>query len=100
MFSFPDRRYFKINFHLVPRQVVVTGSLLLTGCASVDQETAFQAVQDQVATQTGFRATWNQGTADDQKAEVAVRQTLAQPLTADDAVRVALLGNPDLQASF
>jgi len=80
--------------------VMGTATALLTACASVDQKTAFQSVQNQVSAQTGMRVVWNQGTADDQKAEAAVRQILAEPINADDAVRVALLNNPDLQASF
>jgi cobalt-zinc-cadmium efflux system outer membrane protein len=73
---------------------------LLTGCASVSQQSAFQSVQGEVAAQSGVQVVWNQGTSDDQKAQESVRQILAKPLTADDAVRIALLNNPDLQASF
>jgi cobalt-zinc-cadmium efflux system outer membrane protein len=66
----------------------------------IDQKAVFQSVQNQVSDQTGLRVVWNQGTADDQKAEAAMRQVLAEPINADDAVRIALLNNPDLQASF
>lgn len=80
--------------------VLGTATALLAGCAAIDQKTAFQSVQNDVLTQTGQHVVWNQGGADDQKAEAAVHQILAQPLNADGAVRVALLNNPDLQASF
>jgi len=66
----------------------------------VDPNAAFQSVRDEVSTQTGMHVVWNQGTPDDQKAELAVRRILAKPLSADSAVQVALLNNPDLQASF
>ena len=76
------------------------GVLVLAGCAATDQKTAFESVQNDVSRQTGLRVTWNQETPDDQKAEAALHQLLARPLNANDAVQVALLNNPDLQASF
>ena len=76
------------------------GAALLTGCASVSQQEAFQAVQSDVASRTGLQVVWNQGSADDARALEATRAILARPLRADDAVRIALLNNPDLQASF
>jgi outer membrane protein, heavy metal efflux system len=95
---------FKISvrkrFHWDSFMALGAATALLTGCASVDQKTAFQAVQDQVSSQTGLRVVWNQGTSDDDQAEATVRHILAEPLSADDAVRIALLNNPDLQASF
>ncbi len=57
-------------------------------------------MRDQVSAQTGQHIVWNQGTADDQKADAAIHAILAHPLSADDSVQVALLNNPDLQASF
>lgn len=80
--------------------VLGTVTAFISGCASVDQQTAFQSVQNDVSNQTGQHVVWNQGSADDQKAEAAVHQILTQPLNADGAVRIALLNNPDLQASF
>ena len=89
-----------LSYLKIRPRAAIASSLLLTGCATVKPQAAFQSVQDQVAAQTGFRTTWNQNSADDQRAEAAVRNILAHPLSADDAVRVALLGNPELQASF
>jgi outer membrane protein, heavy metal efflux system len=89
---------FQKNLYSVLNLGIATA--FLAGCASVDQQTAFQSVQNDVSNQTGLRAVWNQGTADDQKADAAVHQILVEPLNANDAVRVALLNNPDLQASF
>jgi cobalt-zinc-cadmium efflux system outer membrane protein len=80
--------------------ILSAAAVLLSGCASVDPQTAFQSVQNDVSTQTGQRVVWNQGGADDQKAEAAVREILSQRLSANNAVRIALLNNPDLQASF
>jgi cobalt-zinc-cadmium efflux system outer membrane protein len=66
----------------------------------VSPQDAFHSVQTEVSAQTGLSVVWNQGTADDQKAQEAVQKILARPLTADDAARIALLNNPDLQATF
>jgi cobalt-zinc-cadmium efflux system outer membrane protein len=75
-------------------------ALILSGCASVSPQAAFQPIQNDVSNLTGQRVVWNQGTADDQKAEVEVRHLLQTPLSANTAVQVALLNNPDLQATF
>jgi cobalt-zinc-cadmium efflux system outer membrane protein len=72
----------------------------LTGCASVSPQEAFQPVQGDVAGLSGHKVEWNQGTAEDQKADAEVRHLLAVPLGANDAAQVALLNNPDLQATF
>ena len=96
----PSQISFRRRFQRESLLAVGAFTALLTGCTSVDQQTAFQAVQDQVSTQTGLHVAWNQGSADDAQAETSVRQILANPLNADDAVRIALLNNPDLQASF
>jgi cobalt-zinc-cadmium efflux system outer membrane protein len=90
----PSSRFFR------PFGRLAVATTLLTGCASVGQQSAFQSVQGEVAAQNRVQVVWNQGTVADQKARESVQNILAKPLTADDAVRVALLNNPDLQASF
>ena len=79
---------------------LIASPVFLTGCVAVSPQDAFQSVQGEVSAQTGMQVVWNQGTADDQKAGEAARQILAKSLTADDAVRIALLNNPELQATF
>ncbi len=75
-------------------------ALILTGCATSNPREAFQPVQKNVAAISGHRVAWNQETADDQKAEADVRHLLSVPLGANEAAQVALLNNPDLQATF
>jgi len=77
-----------------------TGALLLTGCASVSPDEAFQPIQSNISTISGQRVAWNRETVDDQKAEAEVRHLLLVPLGANDAAQIALLNNPDLQAIF
>jgi outer membrane protein TolC len=45
-------------------------------------------------------ATWQRSAQDTQAARDATRELLTQPLTADDAVKVALLNNRGLQATY
>lgn len=75
-------------------------ALLLAGCSTVTPEQAFQPVQNDVQTLAGRRVMWNQGTTDDQKVEAEIKKALESPIGADTAAQIALLNNPDLQATF
>jgi len=79
---------------------IVPAILLVTGCSTVSNEEAFKSVQTNVADLSGHKVTWNQGTADDAKVEAQVKQLLSAPLNVHEAVQIALLNNPDLQATF
>jgi outer membrane protein, heavy metal efflux system len=84
----------------ISRCVLLSGAAMaLAGCASVSQNEAFQGAAD-VTASTGQHVVWNQTTADDAKAQQAVLAILAHPMTANDAVRVALLNSPEIQADF
>jgi cobalt-zinc-cadmium efflux system outer membrane protein len=76
------------------------GGLLLTACSAVGPDEAFQPVQANIAGLSGQRVAWNQGTVDDQKAETEVKHLLLVPLGANEAAQIAVLNNPDLQATF
>ncbi|MBB6251018.1 TolC family protein [Nitrospirillum iridis] len=72
----------------------------LAGCATVPPEAGFPDVRQQLADRVPQRLSWNRDSAADDAAAQAVQALLAQPLTADGAVQVALLGNPGLQAMY
>lgn len=74
--------------------------LLLSGCATVNQQAGFAEVRALVEARSGMQLVWNRGTALDAQAAEKVRALLQQPLTADAAVQVALLNNRDLQALY
>ena len=76
------------------------GLLVLAGCASFSQDGGFAVVEQAAEQQLDKQLSWSKTT--EERAVVAERVTelLAQPLSADDAVQVALLNNPGLQASF
>ncbi|HSX86455.1 MAG TPA: TolC family protein [Pseudomonas sp.] len=76
------------------------GFLLLSGCASFTTDGGFATVEQASQTQLDKQVTWVK--TPEQRGQIAERvaELLAQPLTADAAVQVALLNNPGLQASF
>lgn len=77
------------------RMLPLAAALLLAGCASFSEDGGTQAVAGLVEARTGVAAPLAAGGQDQ-----AVAQLLAQPLTADAAVRIALLNNRSLKAAL
>ena len=73
---------------------------LPAGCATVPQESGFGEVRHTAAERADLRLHWNQGTPEDQAVAESVRAMLAEPLTAETAVQIALLNNARLQATY
>lgn len=69
------------------------------GC-SVPPKGGFEEVSKVVAERISKRVHWYQGTPEDAEVADAVRELLADELTADEAVQVALLNNRSLQAVY
>ncbi len=84
----------------LPVIAVFMFGLLSTGCASVPPKGGFDHVEQNVQQRIGQRVHWNQGGPEDQAVADAVTSMLQRPLTADDAVQVALLNNRRLQATY
>ncbi len=82
------------------RAGLCAGFVVLGGCASFSQDGGFATVEQASQAQLDKQVTWVK--TPEQRSQVAERvaELLAQPLTADAAVQVALLNNPGLQASF
>lgn len=74
--------------------------LWLTGCASVQPKQGFSDVQELVGKRVQHEVKWNQGKEEDLAAAKAVRQLLQDTLTVDEAVQIALLHTPSLQAVY
>lgn len=72
----------------------------LGGCASVQPDKRFPEVQSDALARIGGRVEWRQGTAADDLVDQRIASLLAQPLSPDDAVQVALFNNAGLQATF
>lgn len=75
-------------------------SLLLAGCASFSPDGGFgrvaQLTEERIGRAPAYLRTPEQADA----AQARVAELLKQPLSADDAVQIALLNNPDLQAAY
>jgi cobalt-zinc-cadmium efflux system outer membrane protein len=75
-------------------------SCLLSGCASLDADPAFDAVQRDVAERTGLDVRWRTGGDADQAVAERIRHMLHDELSLDQAVQIALLNNPRLQSVY
>lgn len=85
-----------------PRTLVlaVLSTALLGGCASFSQDGGFGAVETAAQNRLQKDVVWTRDDAARSAVAQRVDALLAQPLSADDAVQIALLNNPGLQAAF
>jgi len=75
--------------------------LLLGGCATFSEDGGTRNVNDALAVRgLTQQSPWLKNDADAARASEAVRKILAQPLTADSAVQIALFNNRSLQAVY
>ncbi|MEQ1773505.1 MAG: TolC family protein [Burkholderiales bacterium] len=74
--------------------------ILAAGCTTFSPDGGIGAVNDLTRSRIQHDATWIRSEKDSQAARAATRELLAKPLSADDAVKVALLNNRGLQAAY
>jgi outer membrane protein TolC len=72
----------------------------LSGCAGFSADGGFAGVATTTQTRLDKRVAWPRTAGEAAKCAADVAQLLSHPLTADDAVQVALLNNRALRASF
>jgi len=90
----------------LPRQRRVTllallaTATLLGGCASFSPDGGFGVVEQTARDRLGKDLQWARTPADQDRIAQRISALLAQPISADDAVQVALLNNRGLQAGF
>ena len=73
----------------------------LSGCASLSPDAGFGEVRQAVQPHLGeVQPAWVRTDSERTQRDARVAELLARPLAMDDAVQVALLNNPGLQASF
>ena len=88
----------------IKKSIKLVGAIFLlsflSGCASVSAKGEFQDVQSVVESRTGLRTHWNQGTSEDEWVQETVKAMLNEKLSVDEAVQIALLNNPTLQAEY
>ncbi|MGQ0654947.1 MAG: TolC family protein [Betaproteobacteria bacterium] len=78
----------------------MAGLALLAGCASLSEDAGFSDVEKTVAERTGAQTQWIRSDDAADSVRTRVREILAKPLAPQDAVQIALLNNPGLQAGF
>ena len=88
-----------LSSHAIARWVAFAAAAALTGCAAVSGERAVAPVQGIVQERLAPQASLPSA-ADPAQAEGEVQRLLAQPLTPDAAVQVALLNSPAVRASL
>ena len=74
--------------------------LALSGCATVQRTAGLAEVDKELSSRIGERASWQQNRDEDRAAETKVRELLKDDLTAEKAVRIALLNNRGLQSTY
>jgi len=72
----------------------------LAGCVTFSEDGGFGAVNTAVRERTGQEPKWIRTEEDSSSVRARVKELLAQPLSAEAAMQVALLSNPALQASY
>jgi cobalt-zinc-cadmium efflux system outer membrane protein len=81
--------------------VVAVALLTLVGaCATVSAERVQSDVSEKVAARMSQAADWNIGSPEDQKVRDTVQKMLADELSVDEAVAIALINNRDMRATL
>ncbi|MBU1225468.1 MAG: TolC family protein [Gammaproteobacteria bacterium] len=91
-----------ITTPFIPRTLTlaVLSAALLGGCASFSPDGGFDAVQSATQSRIQKDVVWTRDDASRSQTQARIDALLAKPLSADDAVQIALLNNPGLQAAF
>ncbi|MDO8730601.1 MAG: TolC family protein [Candidatus Omnitrophota bacterium] len=83
---------------MIPVFFIAAGTA--SGCASVPARGGLEDVRKFAEPRAGARVHWDQGRPEDLEAAEAVRRMLADELSQEEAVQIALLNNGSLQATF
>jgi hypothetical protein len=83
-----------------PFVLALLSTTLLGGCASFSPDGGFDAIESATRSQIQKDVVWSRDDDARKIVEERVDALLAQPLSVDDAVQVALLNNPGLQAAL
>ena len=82
------------------RTLALLAAIALGGCATFSEDAGFGDVQQLAAERLGTKVQLARADKDGDAIATQVKALLAQPLGVDDAVQIALLNNPGLQASY
>ena len=95
--SFPALRSGRVAAAVV---VVVVAAAALSGCATFAPDGGFGAIEQVARDRANKEVRWARTHADLDIIDQRVAELLARPLSAEDAVQIALLNNKGLQAAF
>ena len=82
------------------RVLAALAAALLGGCASFSTDGGFGAIESATQTRIQKDVAWQRDGAARSQTQPRIDALLEKPLSADDAVQIALLNNPGLQAAF
>ncbi len=82
------------------RSVLILLVFLLGGCASLRPDAGFSDVERAVEQRTGAQTMWVRSGGEPEPLRARVEALLGKPLGPQEAVQVALLNNPGLQAAY
>lgn len=80
--------------------MAVCAAALLAGCQSLAPDARFGPVEQAVQERTGVQTRWARSEEDATTVRARVAELLAKPLGPAEAVQVALINNPGLQAGY
>jgi outer membrane protein TolC len=83
-----------------PLPAALLALLSLSGCAGFSHDGGFDAVEDATRTHLAKEIRWPRSDAERAKSDAQVAELLSHPLSAEDAVQIALLNNHALRAAF
>ncbi len=79
---------------------LMLAATVLAGCASFSEDRGLGLAQQTAKERLGKDITWVRSEADADSVKTKVQALLGKPLSADDAVQIALYNNPGLQATY
>src|SRR4030065_270578 len=82
------------------RLAVALSVMVLGGCATFSKDGGCGAVEQTARERLHKEVRWQRADRQRESVQATVKKLLASPLSADDAVQVALFGNPGLQATY
>lgn len=85
---------------MMRRLLAVGITVLIAGCASLSEDAGFGEVEQAVEQRAGAQTKWLRSDDEANSVRGRLKEILAKPLTAQDAVQVALLNNPGLQVGY
>jgi len=96
----PGARSSIVGWHQRGAVAIALGISVVTGCATLSPDGGFADVQRIVKERSFQDARWPRNLAESDAIQASVRETLARPISVDDATRIALINNRELQSTY